>query len=236
MQSRQKGLSQVASAARSGIAIRSGRRIENGRRSQHRERHWRTRLDPLEAVWQTELVPLLEREPDLTGLTLFEYLEDTFPDQYEQSILRTLQRRVKHWRAVHGPEKDIIFRQKAEAGRQGLSDFSRPNTAITIHGQKFDHLLYQFRLAFSGWRYVQAVQGGESYAALSESLQKALHLLGGAPSEHRTDSLSVLRSIIRKIISVFSMTHCVDTMAWNRHVIISEFRMRTAPLKRLMDP
>ena len=190
MQSRQKSLSQVASAARSGISIRSGRRIEYGQRSHHKERHWRTRSDPLAAVWQPYLVPLLEREPDLTGLTLFEYLEDTFPDQYEQSVLRTLQRRVKHWRAVDGPEKDIIFRQTAEAGRQGLSDFSHPNTVITIRGQKFVHLLYQFRLAFSGWRYVQAVQGGESYAALSESLQKALHLLGGAPSEHRTDSLS----------------------------------------------
>lgn len=190
MKGRQKGLSQVASAARGGISIRSGRRIENGQRSQPKERHWRTRSDPLEAVWQSELVPLLEREPDLTGLTLFEYLEDTFPDQYEQSILRTLQRRVKHWRAVHGPEKGIIFRQKAEPGRQGLSDFSHPNTVITIQGQKFDHLFYQFRLAFSGWRYVQVVLGGESYAALSESLQKALHLLGGVPAEHRTDSLS----------------------------------------------
>lgn len=80
MQSRQKGLSQVVSAARSGVSIRSGRRIENGQRSHHKERHWRTRSDPLEAVWQSDLVPLLDREPDLTGLTLFEYLEDTFPD------------------------------------------------------------------------------------------------------------------------------------------------------------
>lgn len=190
MQSRQKGLHQVASAARSGISIRTGRSIENGHRSQPKAHHWRTRPDPLEAVWQSDLVPLLEREPDLTGLTLFEYLEDTFPDQYEKSILRTLQRRVKHWRAVHGPEKEIIFRQKAVPGRQGLSDFSHPNTVITIQGQQFDHLFYQFRLAYSGWRYVQAVQGGESYAALSESLQKALHLLGGVPAEHRTDSLS----------------------------------------------
>jgi len=133
---------------------------------------------------------LLQKEPDLTGLTLLEYLDDTFPGQYEQSVLRTLQRRVKHWRAVHGPEKDVIFRQAAEPGRQGLTDFTHPNTVITIQGEVFEHLLYQFRMAFSGWRYVQPVQGGESYAALSESLQKALHLLGGAPSDHRTDSLS----------------------------------------------
>lgn len=190
MQSRQKGLSQVASAARSGISVRSGRRVERGQRDPHKERHWRTRLDPLAAVWQTDLVPLLERAPDLTGLTLLEYLEDTYPGQYEGNVLRTLQRRVKHWRAVDGPDKAVMFRQAMPPGRQGLSDFTYPKFVITIQGEAFKHLLYQFRLAFSGWRYVQPVQGGESYAALSESLQKALHMLGGSPSEHRTDSLS----------------------------------------------
>jgi hypothetical protein len=190
MQSRQKGHSQAVSAAKSGISIRSGRRIDQGQWSGQTERHWRTRTDPLEAVWLSDLVPLLQRAPDLTGLTLLEYLDDTYPGQYEESVLRTLQRRVKHWRAVNGPDKDVIFRQAAEPGRQGLSDFTHPNTVITIRGQVFKHLLYQFRLAFSGWRYVQPVQGGESYSALSESLQNALHLLGGCPSEHRTDSLS----------------------------------------------
>jgi len=72
----------------------------------------------------------------------------------------------------------------------GLSDFSHPNDAISIAGQPFVHLLYQFRLAYSGWRYVQVVEGGESFAALSEGLQNALTQLGGVPIEHRTDSLS----------------------------------------------
>ncbi len=61
---------------------------------------------------------------------------------------------------------------------------------ITIAGEPLQHLLYQFRLAFSGWRYVLAIQGGESYAALAEGLQRALSRLGGSPQEHRTDSLS----------------------------------------------
>ena len=34
------------------------------------------------------------------------------------------------------------------------------------------------------------IQGGESYSALADGLQNALHKLGGAPKEHRTDSLS----------------------------------------------
>jgi len=191
MSKRQRGQSQQAAAAQAAISERTGRRIEKGERTQiPGERHWRTREDPLEAIWQTELVPLLEKEAQLTGLTLWEYLEETHAGQFPYSVLRTLQRRVKHWKATQGPDKIVIFRQSVPAGQQGLSDFSHPNTSITIQGQDFTHLLYQFRLAYSGWRYVQIVLGGESYSALANGLQSALTLAGGSPLEHRTDSLS----------------------------------------------
>ena len=107
MKSRQKGLTQEATAARTGISTRSGRSIEH-HEGKPKPRHWRTRPDPLTTVWDEHLLPLLEREPKLTGLTLLEYLQDTFPDQYDQTVLRTLQRRVRHWKAVHGLEKDVV--------------------------------------------------------------------------------------------------------------------------------
>jgi transposase InsO family protein len=191
MNKRQQGQCQETAAAKGGISERSGRRIEKGERpSIPRERHWRTREDPLDAIWEKELVPLLEREPQLTGLTLWEYLEDEHAGQFPYQVLRTLQRRVKHWKATQGPDKAVIFRQSVPAGQQGLSDFSHPNTAITLQGEVFTHLLYQFRFAYSGWRYVQIVLGGESYSALADGLQSALALAGGSPIEHRTDSLS----------------------------------------------
>jgi len=61
---------------------------------------------------------------------------------------------------------------------------------VTIAGVPFQHLLYHFRLAFSGWEHVRAVCGGESFTALIEGLQEALWQLGGVPHEHRTDRLS----------------------------------------------
>jgi len=190
MKSRQSGCTQETSAAKADISVRSGRRIEKGQRHNTKERHWRTRKDPLAAVWELELIPLLEREPSLTGITLWDYLDEKYPEHYPERLLRTLQRRVKHWQATQGPNKAVIFRQSVPAGHQGLSDFTHPNTAITIAGEPFAHLLYQFRLAYSGWRYAHIVQGGESYSALAEGLQNALHRLGGVPKEHRTDSLS----------------------------------------------
>ena len=135
-------------------------------------------------------MPLLKKESQLTGLTLWEYLEDEHVGKFPFSVLRTLQRRVKQWKATEGPDKVVIFRQSVPAGQQGLSDFSHPNTEITIQGEIFSHLLYQFRFAYSGWRYVQIILGGESYSALADGLQSALMLAGGSPVEHRTDSLS----------------------------------------------
>ena len=156
--------------------------------------NWRTRPDPLESVWFPVLVPLLEQCADLTAVTLFDYLDEHYPNSYTHSIMRTLQRRVSNWKALHGPPQPVIFRQEAQIGHRGFSDFSHPGDAVTIKGKPFDHLLYQFCLSYSHWRSVTVVQGGESYSALSTGLQNALQQLGGSPSEHRTDSLSAARN------------------------------------------
>ena len=190
MQSRQSGHTQKTSAAKAGVSVRSGRRIETGETKVNAQRHWLTRTDPFASVWDSELVPLLEKEPKLSGLTLWEHLDEKYPGDYPYKLLRTLQRRIKHWRATQGPGNPVMFRQSIPPGQQGLSDFTHPRTAVTIAGQPFQHLIYQYRLAYSGWRCAHIVRGGESYSALAEGLQNALHKSGGVPLEHRTDSLS----------------------------------------------
>jgi hypothetical protein len=73
----------------------------------------------------------------------------------------------------------------------GLSDFTAMAAlGITIAGEPFDHRLYHFRLAFSGFEHAHVVLGGESFVALAEGLQNALWALGGVPEQHRSDSLS----------------------------------------------
>src|SRR5712671_3685831 len=98
---------------------------------------------------------------------------------------------MRRWRALAGPEQDVIFRQEHEPGRFGLSDFTDTSAlGVTVAGVVLGHRLYHFRLAFSGWEYASVVLGGESFVALAEGLQNALWALGGAPLEHRSDSLS----------------------------------------------
>ena len=98
---------------------------------------------------------------------------------------------MRTWQALHGPERDVIFRQDHPPGAQGLSDFTDAGAlGVTVAGQPLAHRLYHFRLAFSGWTHVEVVLGGESFVALAGGLQNALWGLGGTPAEHRSDSLS----------------------------------------------
>jgi transposase InsO family protein len=106
-------------------------------------------------------------------------------------VRRTLERRIRAWRALHGAEREVVFRQSHEPGRMGFSDFTDMGAfAITINGIALDHRLYHFRLVYSGFEHAHVVLGGESFVALAEGLQNALWALGGAPAEHRSDSLS----------------------------------------------
>jgi hypothetical protein len=184
---------QEAAAAKVGISVRSARRIEETTTlpSQRGVRRWRTRADPLAGVWETELVPLLRQRPALTAVTLLEELERRYPGRFEGRVLRTLQRRVRAWRALEGEEREVFFAQEHTPGRLGLSDFTDAGAlGVRIAGVPFEHRLYQFALAYSGWRHVEVVLGGESWVALCGGVQNALWRLGGAPAEHRTDSLS----------------------------------------------
>lgn len=189
---RKNGLNQNAASAKTGISQRSGRTIEkDGPPKPGKGRHWRTRKDPFADVWESDIEPFLIEYPEVSPLTLLEYLQDQYPSQYPDKLLRTLQRRVKKYRALHGVSKTINFDQDYPPGVQCLSDFTLlKNQKITISGEPLNHLLYHFRLRYSGWSHMKVIIGGESFSALAEGLQEAFWRLGGVPQEHRTDSLS----------------------------------------------
>lgn len=188
-----KSKSQTLAAAKAGISERSARRIEHAVAlpSQTPRRYWRSRVDPFVQVWDSEILPLLRREPKLMAVTLLRKLQDDYPERFSDGTLRTLQRHIRLWRALEGPPKEVFFPQDHTPGHRGLSDFTATGELrITIGNAPFAHLLYHFVLAFSRWEHVEVVEGGESFEALSQGLQNALWQAGGAPQEHRSDSLS----------------------------------------------
>jgi len=182
----------MVAAACAAISVASAYRIEGDPRlpSQKKAPRGRRRPDPLESIFEAEVVPMLVAAPQVRPVAIFEELQRRHPDLHA-NVRRTLERRIRAWRALHGAEREIVFRQVHEPGRMGLSDFTEMgDLAVGIAGVGLDHRLYHFRLACSGFEHAHVILGGESYVALAEGLQNALWALGGAPREHRSDSLS----------------------------------------------
>lgn len=182
----------AVAAAKAGFATSSAYRLEQDPRlpSQKKAPRGRRRPDPLGEVWDSEVVPLLKSAPGLRPVAIFDEIRRRHPE-IGPGIRRTLERRIRTWRAIHGAEQDVIFRQEHPPGRLGLSDFTKMrDCAVRVAGAPLDHRLYHFRLAFSGWEHAHVVLGGESFVALAEGLQNALWALGRAPLQHRSDSLS----------------------------------------------
>ena len=191
MKSRQSNVPAIA-AAKAGFSTATAYRIEADPwlPSQKRKPRGRRRPDPLAGVWDSEIVPMLETAPGIRAVAIFEEICRRDPG-IALGVRRTLERRIARWRGLNGPNRDVIFHQEHPPGRMGLSDFTAMGElGITIAGDPFEHRLYHFRLAFSGFERAHVVLGGESFVALAEGLQNALWALGGVPEQHRSDSLS----------------------------------------------
>lgn len=191
MQNRQKHSIPIA-AAKSGFSASTGYRVEADQRlpSEKKPKRESRRADPLEGIFTEEVVPMLQSAPGLRSVGILRELRKRHPE-LDNGVRRTLERRIRAWRAIYGEDQEVIFRQVHEPGRMGLSDFTHaPELKVTIAGIVLEYLLYHFRLAYSGFEHAEIVEGGESFAALTSGLQNALWSLGGAPHDHRTDSLS----------------------------------------------
>lgn len=178
-----------AAAMKSGMHRNTARRhLSRGLLPSDRaeRRTYRTRPDPFEADWPG-LEAMLVEAPGLEAKTLFGDLRERRPGVYRDGHLRTLQRRVKAWRASRGPEKEIFFPQEHRPGEASQTDFTWANElAITIRGEPYPHMLCHFALPYSNFGWATPCRS-ESIAALFEGLQAGLWELGGRPEFSQTD-------------------------------------------------
>ena len=133
-------------AAKAAISTASAYRIKSDPRlpSQKPTVRGRRRPDPLAGIFDREVIPLLKRTPQLRAVTIFEELLRRHPD-LGPSVRRTLERRVRRWRAVHGPDQEVVFAQRHRPGHLGLSDFTAAaDLAVEVAGEPLPHLLYHF--------------------------------------------------------------------------------------------
>jgi hypothetical protein len=191
-----KEASLTFAAAKAGMDRKTARKYRQGGQlpsrlaEQKPARYWQTRPDPFAEVWN-EVESLLEQEAGWEAKTLFEELQRRHPGRFSDGQLRTLQRRVKQWRARRGPDKEVFFAQEHQPGRLGASDFTHmTDVGVTIDGQPFAHLVYHFVLTYSNWEHV-TVCFSESFESFCDGFQNAVWTLGAVPAEHRSDRMSL---------------------------------------------
>lgn len=150
-------------------------------------RTWRTHVDAFANEWEM-ITAMLVAAPELETKTIFEFLESEKPGCHEDGELRTLQRRVRAWRAQQGPDKEVFFAQNHRPGEAGQTDFTwATELGITIDGEPFAHMLCHFVLPYSNWEWA-TVCHSESMVALRHGVQAAVFQLGFRPEWHQTDN------------------------------------------------
>jgi len=186
-----KEKSLAVAAAKSGMDEETARKYKKlGRLPSQVKRHhnWITYQDPFAEVWEEALSFLWN--PGIEAKTIFRYFQEKYLGKYQDGQLRTFQRRVKSWRALDGPPKEVFFPQKHYPGILSESDFTSMNQhEVTINNERFDHIFFHFVLTYSNWE-TGGICFSESYESLSEGFQNALWELGGVTQKHRTDNLT----------------------------------------------
>lgn len=198
-----QGKTQEAAAAAASMTAMTARQWEEGPLPSTAVRpphDWRTRSDPFADVWDGEVLPLLDadKKGKLQAKTVLKELRGRHPDQFSPGQLRTLQRRIRDWRALHGPPKEVFFEQEHPPGREAQFDFTDATSLeVTIAGIPLEHLVFEFILSASGWRYGE-LAFGETFEAMSSGLQAAVWELGATTSVWRSDNLSAATHQLKK--------------------------------------
>jgi len=147
----------TVAAAKCGFSRATGYRIEDDPRlpSQKKAPRGRRRPDPLAEVWDGEIVPILKSAPGIRAVAVLEEIRRRHPE-IGAGIRRTLERRMRTWRALVGPEQDVIFRPEHGPGRSGLSDFTDTSVlAVTVAGVVLGHRT-------AGWCQLQSSKAPRS--------------------------------------------------------------------------
>lgn len=150
---------------------------------------WRTRKDPLEAIWIAAR-GMLEVAPELQAKALLEHLSERVPGEIEEKVLRTFQRRVRQWRLEHGKDKEVFFSQEAKPGGVLAVDWTdMRDLGVSIFGVKLDHLMFHAVLPYSNWQWAVRSRS-ESLLSVRTGLKGTIGRLGRVPKELLIDNSS----------------------------------------------
>ena len=181
----------MAAAAKAGMALQTAKKYSQmrGKMPEREQRTYQTRKNWFADIWMT-IEEMLSIDPGLQSQTLMQWLIDQNGEKYNWSHLRTLQRRIRDWRALKGPDQEVMFPQQHTPGKQSQSDWTHcSELGVKIDGQLFPHMLFHFLLTYSRWE-TAFISHSESFDNLTMGYMRAAAELGAIPEDHRTDNLT----------------------------------------------
>jgi hypothetical protein len=185
-----RGASIMTSAARAGMSRNTASKyLKDPEPEPPAQRDWRTRPDPFVGIWP-EAEKMLEGAAELDAKTLYEHLGRNHPGMMAGS-LRSFQRRVRAWKLLHGPDKEVFFAQVHRPGEWIQTDWMHmAKTGITVAGERLGGLLCHCVLPYSNWQWGVRCGGGESLLSLQSALDASLWRLGAVPRGLQIDNSS----------------------------------------------
>lgn len=134
------------SAMKAGVSRNTARkylRQADPSKQENQPHDWRTRKDPLEAIWSAAR-GMLETAPELQAKALLEHLGERTEGGIEENVLRTFQRRVRQCRLNTGKrQKEVFFSQEARPGAVLATDWTdMRDLGVSVRGMKLDHLMF----------------------------------------------------------------------------------------------
>lgn len=199
MKEYRKGGRVGAAAMKAGIDRKTAARyLAQGHGPEERPaRWWRTRDDPLMAIWP-EAESWLSRAPEVETKALFEHLLATRPSEIDARAQRSFYRRVARWKRENGAPREVFFPQAREPGRSLQLDWTYANELnVEVGGESFPHLLCHAVLPYSNWEWAVPCRS-ESFLSLKAGLCGALWELGGVPKQLQTDQSSTATHPLRR--------------------------------------
>ena len=198
MREREKGRTQEQAAAKANLQSRKTaakyERLGQLPSELKQPRSYRTRTDPFVGDWP-EVEEMLVGAPELEAKTIFEWLCEKRPGKYQEGQLRTLQRRIADWRALHRGKAAVLEQVHYPGAVLQTDGVWLTELGVTIQGEPFKHMLIHSVLTYSNWEWGRIAQS-ESLAAIKSGVQSTLRKLGYVPQIHQTDNSSAATRIL----------------------------------------
>ena len=120
-------------AAKASISLATAYRFEQDHRPPSAIDKVRTRRrpDPLADFFDAEVIPMLKAAPGLRAVAIFDEMQRRHP-HLSPGARRTLERRIRSWRATHGADQEVIFRQVLEPHHISQVRQARPDDCVAV--------------------------------------------------------------------------------------------------------